>query len=277
MRPAEAPSADEVLRKARNENFPVASLLLPADLRPHFINVYGFARLADDFGDEFEGDRLAMLDWLSAELAAVYRGEATHPLLQRLSATVHQFDLPPSPFEKLIEANRRDQGVHRYATFDDLAEYCSLSANPLGELVLRIAGAFTSERLELSDAVCTGLQLAEFWQDLGEDAARGRVYIPLEDMERFEYGVEDLMNGETNEAFVQLMEFEAKRTRELLRNGRALARDVGGRVGATIRLFIAGGLAALADLERRGFDTFGAPGRASRRRRAMTALRELIQ
>ncbi|MDP8956656.1 MAG: squalene synthase HpnC [Actinomycetota bacterium] len=274
---ARSPSASDVLAKARHENFPVASLLLPSELRPHFINIYGFARLADDIGDEAEGDRLAMLDSLRAELAAAYGGEATHPLVERLATTIREFDLPPEPFERLIEANRRDQTVHRYQTFDELQEYCALSANPVGELVLRIAGALTPERLELSDATCTGLQLVEFWQDLGEDAARDRVYIPLEDMDRFGYSVEDHMNGEANSRFVELMRFEAERTKALLARGRHLAADVGGRVGLAIRLFTAGGLAALSDLERRGFDTFGISARTSRRRRAVTALRELVR
>ena len=275
VRPRQLPSVSDVLAKARRENFPVASLLLPSSLRPHFINVYGFARLADDIGDEAEGDRLARLDWLSSELAAAYRGEATHPLLERLSETIHEFELPSEPFEKLIEANRRDQTVRRYETYDDLLAYCALSANPIGELVLRIADAATAERLELSDATCTGLQLVEFWQDLGEDAARDRVYIPLEDLERFAYSADDLMNGETNDHFVELMQFEAERTRALLEKGRSLSADVGGRVGLAIRMFTAGGLAALSDLERRDFDTFGTPARASRGRRALAALREL--
>ena len=278
MGAARSPSANDVLAKARRENFPVASLLLPSELRPHFINIYGFARLADDIGDEGEGDRLATLEWLRAELAAAYGGgEAAHPLLERLSTTIREFDLPREPFEKLIEANRRDQTVHRYRTFDDLLDYCALSANPVGELVLRIAGAATPERIELSDATCTGLQLVELWQDLGEDAARDRVYLPQEDMDRFGYSIEDLMNGEANDQFIALMRFEAERTRGLLEQGRPLAAGVGGRVGLAIRLFTAGGFAALSDLERRGFDTFGTSGRPSRRRRAVAALRELAR
>jgi squalene synthase HpnC len=241
------------------------------------LNVYGFARLADDIGDEADGNRLALLDWLQDELGAAFRGQATHPLFQRLSTTIAAFDLPPRPFERLIEANRRDQTVHRYETFNELLEYCSLSANPVGELVLRIAEALTPERLEKSDATCTGLQLVEFWQDLGEDAGRGRVYLPQEDMERFGYGIDDLMAGEINDRFVKLLEFEAGRTRDFLRRGRGLGADIGGRIGAAIRLFTAGGLAALSDLERRGFDTFGASGRASRPRRALSAVRELVR
>jgi squalene synthase HpnC len=275
--PAHAPRAAEVLVQAGAENFPVASRLFPRHLRPHLMNVYGFARMVDDIGDEAEGDRLELLDWLSREVGALYGGQPTHPLMARLASTVGTFALPREPFDRLIEANRRDQAVHRYRTYADLVEYCTFSANPVGELVLRIAGALSPERLALSDATCTGLQLVEFWQDLGEDAGMDRVYVPLEDLERFGYALDDLFAGETNERFISLMKFEADRTRELLERGRELARSVGGRVGMAIRLFAAGGLAALADLRRRGFDTFGGSAHASRPRRAATAIRELAR
>jgi squalene synthase HpnC len=276
--PAEAPGAAEVLAQARGENFPVASWLFPARLRPHLMNVYGFARLTDDIGDEAQGDRLALLDWLTSEVDALYGGRpGTHPLMRRLASTIRGFDLPRGPFDRLIEANRRDQRVHRYQTFEEIAAYCSLSANPVGELVLRIAGACTPERLALSDATCTGLQLVEFWQDLGEDAAKGRLYIPLEDMERFGYTVDDLLQNKTDERFLALMKFEAARTRDLLVRGRTLARTLPGRIGFAVRLFTAGGLAGLDDLERRGFDTFGSSAHASRSRRFLMAVRELVR
>ena len=242
------------------------------------MNVYGYARLTDDIGDEATGDRGGLLDWLAAELDAVYSGGTpTHPLMRRAGASIRAFELPRGPFDRLIEANRQDQTVHRYATFEELAAYCSLSANPVGELVLRVAGACTPERLALSDATCTGLQLVEFWQDLGEDAAKGRVYIPLEDMERFGYGLDGLRAGRRDDRFVRLMAFEAARTRDLLARGRALAGTLRGRTGFAVRLFTAGGLAALADLERRRFDTFSASGHAARPRRWVTAARELVR
>jgi squalene synthase HpnC len=275
--PAHAPRAAHVLAQAGAENFPVASRLFPRDLRPHLMNVYGFARMVDDIGDEAEGDRLALLDWMATQLDAVYEAEASHPLMRRLAETVKRFALPRGPFDRLIEANRRDQAIHRYSTYEELAEYCSFSANPVGELVLRIGNAFTPERLRWSDSTCTGLQLVEFWQDLGEDAAMDRVYIPLDDMARFEYTVEDLFAGENDARFLQLMSVEAERTRLLLVSGRKLARSLGGRLGLAVRLYAAGGLAALSDLERRAFDTFGTSARASRPRRAATALRELIR
>lgn len=275
--PAKAPRAADVLAQAGGENFPVASRLFPKDLRPHLVSVYGFARMVDDIGDEAAGDRSALLDWLASELDAVFGGQPTHPLMSRLAVTVERFALPRDPFDRLIEANRRDQTTHRYRTYRELAEYCTFSANPVGELVLRISGTLTPERRSLSDATCAGLQLVEFWQDLGEDAANDRVYVPLEDMERFGYSVDQLMTGESGQAFIQLMRFEAARTRALLVEGRKLGPSIGGRIGLAVRLFTAGGLAALADLERRGFDTLGASARASRSRRAVFAARELIR
>ncbi|HXF58129.1 MAG TPA: squalene synthase HpnC [Actinomycetota bacterium] len=278
MLPAEAPAAAAVLERARGENFPVTSLLFPAALRPHLMAVYGFARLVDDLGDEASGDRLALLDWLSGELDLVFGGGTpSHPLLRRLARSVRALDLPRGPFDRLVAANRWDQVVNRYASFEELAEYCSMSATPVGELVLRICGAATPDRLALSDAVCTGLQLVEFWQDLGEDAARGRVYLPLEDLERFGYSVEDLLAGRTGQPFLRLMRFEVQRTRALLERGRPLARSLPGRVGLAVRLFTAGGLAALADLERRGFDTLRRNASPSRPRRWWYALKELAR
>ena len=277
MLPAHPPRPAEVLAQAGAENFPVASRLFPRDLRPHLMNVYGFARMVDDVGDEAAGDRSALLDWVASELDAVFGGRPAHPLMTRLAATVERFSLPRQPFDLLIEANRRDQTIHRYRTYGELADYCTYSANPVGELVLRITGTLTAERLALSDSTCTGLQLVEFWQDLGEDGANDRVYIPLEDIERFGYSVEQLLTGEDDDRFVQLMRFEAARTRALLVEGRELSRSIGGRIGLGVRLYAAGGLAALADLERRRFDTLGTSAHASRPRRAATAFRELIR
>lgn len=276
--PSGIPTAAEVLDRARGENFPVASVLFPAGLRPHLLRVYGFARLADQLGDDAPGDRREMLEWLSAELDAIYGGgEPSHRLTRDLAATIRARGLPREPFDRLVEANRLDQTTGRYETFADLRGYCALSAEPVGELVLRIAGAATPTRRALSDDVCTGLQLVEFWQDLGEDAARGRCYVPLEDLRRFGYGEEDLRAGVVDRRFAALMAFEAARTRDLLLRGRPLARSVPGRVGLAIRLFVAGGLAALGDLGARGFDTFARSAHASRPRRLAAAAREVLR
>jgi squalene synthase HpnC len=268
---------EAVRARAVRENFPVAGLLFPRAVRPHLMAVYGFARLADDIGDEAPGDRMALLDGLEAELDAAYRGTPRDPVVRRLALTIEAFSLPRDPFARLIEANRVDQRVHRYATFDDLLGYCALSANPVGEVVLRLIRSWTPERQPLSDATCTGLQLVEFWQDLGEDLERGRVYLPLEDLAEFGYSVDELTAGVRDHRFVRLMAFEARRTRDLLVRGRALARALPGRVGFAVRLFTAGGLAALDDLVGRCFDTFERSAHASKARRAAAAVRELVR
>jgi squalene synthase HpnC len=278
---AEAPSAAEVLARAGGENFPVASFLFPRELRPHLMSVYGFARLVDQLGDEVGADaaeRLRLLDWLDGEVDAVYRGSApSHPLMRRLAWTIERFSVPRGPFERLIAANRQDQSVTRYATYRELLAYCDLSANPVGELVLHLCRSVTPDHVALSDATCTGLQLVEFWQDLGEDAQRGRVYVPREDVERFGYDEDRLVRGVADDRFRALMEFEADRARELLERGRPLGRRLPGRIGMAIRLFTAGGLAALDDLSRREFDTLRDNAHASRTRRAVFAVRELAR
>jgi len=277
---AEAPSAAEVLSRSGGENFPVASVLFPRELRPHLMAIYGFARLVDQLGDDagHQGDeRLSLLDGLEADVDAIYAGTPpVHPLLQRVARTVAAFDVPRAPFDRLIEANRRDQTAHRYATFDDLLGYCALSANPVGELVLYVCRAATPDRIALSDATCTGLQLVEFWQDLGEDAARGRIYVPREDIERFGYGENRMLAGVADPSFRLLMAFEAQRTRAWLARGRPLAGTLPGRIGLAVRLFTAGGLAALEDLAHRGYDTFGRNAHSGRARRAVFAVRELV-
>lgn len=280
--PGTVPEAARIMAMAEHENFPVAAALFPREVRGHLLRIYGFARLVDELGDDAEGDREGLLDWLAAEVDALYgvpggRPRPEHPLLRRLLVTVRAFDLPRGPFDRLIEANRRDQRVARYPTYRDLLEYCTLSANPVGELVLGVLRAATPERVALSDATCTGLQLVEFLQDLGEDLAMGRVYLPLEDLERFGYSVEDLAGGVRDDRFRALMRFEAQRTRALLERGRPLAATLPGRAGLAVRLFTAGGLAALTDLEARGFDTLEASASASRVRRMAAAAAELLR
>jgi squalene synthase HpnC len=174
-----------VQARAHTENFPVASLVLGSRVRSHLVAIYGFARLADEIGDSFQGDRIVALGWLEDELERCAEGRATHPLLQRLSETVRSCGLPLEPFRRLIEANRRDQVTKRYETFEDLMAYCDLSAAPVGRLVLGVFGADTAERIELSDQVCAGLQVTEHIKDVAEDASVGRIYLPLQDLRRF--------------------------------------------------------------------------------------------
>ena len=175
---------DTLADRARQENFPVASFLLPRDERTKLLAVYAFARLTDDVGDEADGDRLRQLDAIERELDAAAAGTARHPVFTQLEPILPELDCGLAPFRDLIEANRVDQRVHAYATFDDLRAYCMLSAAPVGRIVLSIFSSTSPERVARSDEVCIGLQLVEHLQDVGEDAHRGRVYLPLEDLAR---------------------------------------------------------------------------------------------
>lgn len=258
-----------VASRARTENFPVASFLFPRRLRPHLRALYGFARLVDMLGDEVEGDRPAQLDELEREVEACYSGEPSWPVLRALQPTIREFGLPREPFLRLIEANRMDQRIAAYETWDDLREYCRHSAEPVGRLVLgllRLDG--DAELVAASDDVCTGLQLVNFLQDVPRDLELGRVYLPAEDRRRF--GVSDL--DRPNAELLEALRFEAARARGLLAAGRLLHERIGGRVGRAVGLFARGGLAALDALETAEWDVFTQRPRPSRTRLALAAL-----
>jgi squalene synthase HpnC len=274
---AAAPDPATVMAQARDENFPVASLLLPRRVRSHLLAVYGFARLVDDVGDEAQGDRLALLDGIERDLERVWGGRPQNPLIARLQPTVAACKLDIEPFRRLIEANRRDQVVHRYRTFEDLAGYCALSANPVGELVLKIFGLATDQRVGLSDKVCTALQLIEHWQDVAEDFAAGRIYLPAEDMKRFGVAEADLGQQTANSELRALMAFEVRRARELLDEGAPLARTLPRRYGLAVVGFVGGGGAALRAIERANYDVLGKPTRANRVRRAAGFAQALLR
>jgi squalene synthase HpnC len=235
--------------------------------------VYGFARLVDNLGDEAEGDRGALLDELEREL----EGSPRTDIMRRLHATIADRRLPLDPFRRLIEANRRDQVRRRYETWAELREYCTYSADPVGRLVLGIYGrADDAELAAMSDAVCTGLQLVNFVQDPPRDLALGRVYMPQEDLRRFGVADEELA-GPLTPAIAELLHFESERAGALLERGLPLRRALGGRPGLAVALYARGGLAALAALERAGWDVFTgrpAPGRWTF---ARLALRELLR
>ena len=264
-----------VLARARHENFPVASRVLPADVRTSLMAIYGFARLTDDLGDEAAGDRLAQLDWLDAELDRAAAGDATHPVFQRLSPVIGGLDLSLDPFRCLIEANRMDQRVSRYQTFDDLVGYCMLSAAPVGRLVLEVFGCSTPERVALSDRVCIGLQVVEHLQDVGEDARRGRVYLPLDDMARFGCSEDELLGTRSGPALRGLVAMEVARARALLAAGRPLAATLALRPRLAVTGFAAGGMAALDSIERARNDVLATqcrPHKLGFARRALPAL-----
>ncbi|WP_030816091.1 squalene synthase HpnC [Streptomyces sp. NRRL S-337] len=254
-----------MLDQAAHENFPVAPFFLPRAWRADLMAVYGFARLVDDIGDgdlapggadavllgldraQFD-DRPALLDALEADLERVFSDRAPgpkHPLMRRLGPTVRRCELTPEPFLGLIEANRQDQRVSRYATYDDLVAYCELSANPVGRLVLGITGTASPERIRRSDAVCTALQIVEHIQDVAEDLGRDRIYLPAEDLKRFGVSEADLAAPSGGASVRALIAYEAERARDLLDEGTALVGSVHGRLKLLLAGFVAGGRAAL--------------------------------
>jgi squalene synthase HpnC len=267
--PTAAAASDAVMARAGSENFPVASRVLPRRTRSQLLAVYGFARLADELGDSAPGDRLAALDWLERDLDRAYEGCAEHPLLVRLAPTLHECALPREPFARLIEANRVDQRVNRYQSWEQLRGYCALSADPVGELVLGVLGMATPARISLSSSICTALQLIEHCQDVSEDLARGRVYLPSEDLERFGCTTADLAAEHAGEALRRLLVFEVARARGLLSQGAPLIDELHGRARLAVAAFVAGGRAALDAIERARFDVLPGPPRASRPRRLL--------
>jgi squalene synthase HpnC len=244
------PSQAEVMAQAGTENFPVASVVL-GPRRRHLMAIYGFARLVDDVGDEVTADRTELLNHIEAELQGIYNGvPPQHAVMVTLADTIKACDLPADPFMRLVEANRRDQVVTRYETFDQLLEYCQLSATPVGELVLHVFGAATPARIALSDQICAALQIIEHLQDVSEDYLRGRVYLPQEDMERFSCTGAELRAPMQYATTRALIESQAARARRMLAEGAPLARTLKGRERLAVAGFVAGGRTALRGLER---------------------------
>jgi squalene synthase HpnC len=275
--PFVAPTAEAVMARAAGENFPVASRLLGGRQRRDLMALYGFARLVDELGDSAAGDRMAALDWLEDELDAAFAGSAGHPLLVTLSATVRERGLPREPFLRLIEANRTDQRRDRYATWAELRAYCALSADPVGELVLEVFGAATSARVALSDRICTALQLTEHCQDVAEDLANGRVYLPREDLERFDCDERQLAAAHASGAVRAVIAFEVQRARTLLAEGAPLIGQLRGRLRLAVAAFHAGGSAALDAIERAGYDVLAGAPTASRQRRLAALAATLVR
>ena len=235
------------LARTHYENFPVVSRLLPRKLHQHFYNIYAYCRWSDDLGDEVGSTErsLQLLDWWRTELAACYAGRVRHPVFVALRPTIEEFQIPSKPFEDLIAAFEQDQRVREYETFDQLRDYCRRSADPVGRLVLYLCRQHNDETTRLSDSICTGLQLANFWQDVNRDFDIGRIYLPQEDRERFGYQREDLDRRVTNAAFLDLMQFEVNRAREFLQAGLPLASLMPGRLQVDVDLFARGGLKIL--------------------------------
>ncbi|MEU9888438.1 squalene synthase HpnC [Sphaerisporangium sp. NPDC051011] len=267
----------DVVPRATGENFPVALRLLPRAYRDHLLAVYGFARFVDDIGDEAKpGDRMWLLDLVDADLDRLYAGTA--PCLsavQALAPTVEACEVPAEPFRKLVTANRRDQTVIRYETFDDLLAYCELSANPVGHIVLRVFGQASAERLPPSDRVCTALQVVEHCQDVGEDHRRGRVYLPAKDLHDFGCAEDDLAAATTSPALRQVVALQTARAARLLEEGRPLVATLTGHARRAVAGYVAGGLATVAALERSAYDVLGRAVRPRRGRWLASWLRLL--
>jgi squalene synthase HpnC len=246
------------LARTHYENFSVGSLLLPRKLLPHFYAVYAYCRWADDLGDEVDnGPRaLSLLDWWRRELLHCYQRKARHPVMVALQPTVRRFAIPSRPFLDLLKAFEQDQIVKRYDTFAQLLGYCRNSANPVGRLVLYLCEAHDELRGELADSICTGLQLANFWQDVARDHAIGRVYLPAEDRQRFGYIDADLDARRFTPAFCELMRFEIDRARDLFQRGQPLVGLMPLAFRGDIELFIAGGLAILRKIEQVGYNVW---------------------
>ena len=264
VRPSQT-HAEEVVANASGENFPVALRMLPARHRRHLTNLYFFARLTDDLGDEARDGspdqadvtalRLRLLDELAADVDRIYSGETPEsPVMRAMAGTVRECGVPARPLHDLIEANRQDQRVTRYPAYPDLERYCELSANPVGQIVLYIFGVATPERIALSDNICTALQLAEHWQDVAEDLGNGRIYLPGEDLDRFGCTEADLAAPAANEAVRQLMIFETDRASRLLDQGAPLVGTLRGAARLAVAGYLAGGRAALAAIRRQRYD-----------------------
>jgi squalene synthase HpnC len=248
----------DLLARAGQENFRVAPRFLPAAVRADLMALYGYARLVDWLGDEYEGDRVAMLDWAATSIDRAAAGEDdVEPVFAQAGATIRRHELPLQPFHDLIEANRRDQVAHRYPTFADLVEYCRLSANPVGRMVLGVLGTLTPQTTGWSDDVCTALQVVEHCQDVGEDARAGRVYLPADELARHGVGDDELLVARASAGLRAVVLAQTARARTLLASGPPLAATLSGRNRWLIAGFVAGGLATIDAIERVGGDVLG--------------------
>jgi squalene synthase HpnC len=245
------------LARRQYENFMVVSWLLPRRLHQPFYDVYSYCRWADDLGDEVGSAAVALelLDWWEEELNLALAGRPRHPVFVALAETMREFDLPDQPFRDLLRAFRQDQTVHRYADWEGLVDYSRYSANPVGRLVLALGGYRDEERQRLSDFTCTGLQLANFWQDVARDYEKGRIYLPLDRLAAHRLTEEDIAGRRFDERYRELMKELVGRTRELLERGRALVGRVSPELQVDIDLFSRGGLAVLDAIEAIGYNT----------------------
>jgi len=242
------------------ENFPVASILMPKRLRKPVAAIYHFARAADDIADEGElpdDERLKQLDEFRTELARIEKNETPlTPLFVNLAAEIRQHALPMQPFYDLLDAFSQDVVKKRYASFDELLDYCRRSANPVGRLLLHLYNEATPVNIAYSDNICTSLQLINFWQDVAKDYAIGRIYLPLDEMKQYGVGEEQIARGMTDNAWRDLMQFQVNRARDMMISGAPLGSILTGRIGMEMRMIISGGLCILSKLKNAGYDMF---------------------
>jgi len=282
--PTRAPSLPDAysycerLARTHYENFSVATWFLPKRLRQHFFNIYAYCRISDDLGDE-TGDpsaSLQLLDEWESELNACYDGDPRHPVFVALAGTVREFDIPKHEFADLLTAFRQDQTVTRYGTFDDLLGYCHYSANPVGHLVLYLCGHRDPERQQLSDFTCTALQLANFWQDVSVDYEKGRIYLPLESLRRFQVTENDIAHKNNSPQFREMMRFEVDRARNWFARGFPLVGKVSRELAIDIELFSRGGQEILNAIERKDYAVLGCRRAISRSRKLALVARAAI-
>src|SRR5216684_5326515 len=286
--PESAPSLEEArkycerLAKTHYENFSVATWFLPAKLKQHFYNVYAYCRISDDLGDEVGNAQqsLELLDQWQAELNACYAGSPKHPVFVALAETVRQCNIPKHEFSDLLIAFRQDQTVTRFETFDHVLGYCRYSANPVGHLVLYLCGYSDTERQQLSDYTCTALQLANFWQDVSVDYAKGRIYLPIESLRRFGVSEDDIACNRNTQAFREMMRFEVERSRQWFHRGLPIVEKVDRELAIDLELFSRGGQEILNSIERQSFAVLGQRPAISKRRKlglvARAALGKLL-
>ena len=247
----------ENLAREHYENFPVASFLIPREKRAPVYAIYAFARIADDYADEAgltTAERMDSLGEWEEQLIDAYRGHAHHPVFVALRETADRFEMPMELFHNLLKAFRSDVTTHRYETFDEVLAYCENSANPIGRLMLLLFNYRSEAMMELSDFICTALQLTNFWQDVSVDLEKDRVYSPLEDIREFGYSEEELFQRRYSQAFKDIMGYQVERTEQLFREGRPLLLQVGKDLRMELRLTWNGGMRILKKIEQADYD-----------------------
>ncbi|MGC8550188.1 MAG: squalene synthase HpnC [Acidobacteriaceae bacterium] len=281
--PAEKPTLEEArawckrLTETHYENFHVASWFLPERLRVHFHSIYAYCRVSDDLGDEVGNTEqsLALLDLWGRELEACYRGEARHPVFVALADTIRVCEIPKEPFADLLVAFKQDQVKTRFETMEEVLAYCRYSANPVGRLVLYVCGYRDGERFALSDSTCSGLQLANFWQDVKVDWQKDRVYFPQADMRRFGVTDETIAKGVMTPEFRELMRYEVEYARELFKKGSPLIGMVDRDLAMDLDLFTRGGMEILRAIEEQDYDVLRARPSIKKGRKVMLMLHAL--